>query len=74
MRLIPNPNYKRFKIPEGFRDIGWQITLDNQDFKKCFDLKHNRREFDNSMHLYRCTDVITICDECKFVFHTDMSD
>jgi hypothetical protein len=74
MKWQPNPNYKKFIIPVEYTDLGWQISLENQTYKNCYDLKHTRREFDNSMYLYRCTDVITICDECKFIFHIDMSD
>lgn len=79
MKRIPNPNANKFKIPEGFRDIGWQLTLSNPDFAQCLASGHTQKsgqitEFDNSLFLNRCTDVIRICSECKIVSHTDMSD
>jgi hypothetical protein len=61
-------------MPAGYRDIGWQVGLENPDKKKCYEAKHQLREFDNSLYLYRCTDVVKICDICKIVDHTDMSD
>lgn len=76
MRLQPNPNANKFVLPEGYRDIGWQMTLENPDYAACV-VAHqwkDRREFDNSTFRNRCTDVITICDTCKIVWHTDMSD
>jgi len=69
-----NPNHGKFQKPEGYHDIGWQMTFTNPDFTKCIEAKHHRREFDNSLYQYRASDVITICDECKIVWHTDMSD
>lgn len=74
MTIQTNPNYGKFQKPEGYRDIGWQMILAQPDFKKCIEAKHQRREFDNSLYQYRATDCITICDECKIIWHTDMSD
>jgi len=74
VKCPPNPNAKKFVLPSGYRDIGWQLTLNNEDFKKCIKAKHVRKEFDNSLFQWRCTDVITICDTCKIAWHTDMSD
>lgn len=72
-----NPNAGRFQLPEGYEDLGWQLYDRHPSWPKvqsCMHAGHKRREFDNSTYKYRCTDVITICDECKHVFHTDMSD
>lgn len=76
MAVRPNPDYKKFKAPDGYKDIGWQLTLENspQEFKDHYAQKHQSREFDNSMYMNRCTDVIRICDTCKMYWHTDMSD
>lgn len=74
-QLQRNPNYNKFILPDGYRDIGWQLTLEGSpDFAKCIKSKHRAREFDNSLFINRCTDVIRICDECKIISHTDMSD
>lgn len=70
-----NPNAGKWELPNGYTDIGWQKNfITGSPEKKCLDLGHKRREFDNSLFKYRCTDVVTICDECKIVWHTDMSD
>lgn len=77
-----NPNAGKWKLPEGYKDLGWQLNPDqNEPLKQCIKLGHNNhmnnphwREFDNSLYQYRCTDVVSICDECKIVWHTDMSD
>lgn len=74
MNCPPNPNACKFQKPDGYRDLGWQLSGDNPDLLACLAAGHKRREFDNSLRLWRCTDVVTICDECKFVYHTDMSD
>jgi len=70
-----NPNYNKFKLPEGYKDLGWQLHSGNsEEVKRCCENKHKTWEFDNSLFRCRCTDVITICDVCKTVRHTDMSD
>jgi hypothetical protein len=69
-----NPNANKFRPSEGFRDLGWQLHPDQDDVKKCHEAGHKTREFDNSLFRFRCTDVITICDQCKHYYHTDMSD
>jgi hypothetical protein len=70
-----NPNHGKFVRPDGYIDLGWQLYSGNsQEVKACVDAGHNTKEFDNSLHRFRCTDVITICDECKTIHHTDMSD
>ena len=79
VKCPPNPNANKFILPEGYRDIGWQVNLNNPDKKKCYELGHTMkegeiREFDNSLFKWRCTDVIRICDICKIVDHNDMSD
>ena len=79
MKCPPNPNANKFVPPEGYTDIGWQVDINNVPRKKCYELGHTMRdgqhkEFDNSLVLYRCTDVITICSACKIYWHADMSD
>lgn len=79
MRRQPNPNAGKFRLPEGYKDIGWQVGLDNVDKRICHQSGHTMRdgqitEFDNSLFLNRCTDVVTLCSVCKIVDHTDMSD
>lgn len=70
-----NPNANKFKLPEDYKDLGWQLHSGNcEEIKKCHEKGHKRREFDNSLYKRRCTDVIYICDECKIVWHIDMSD
>ena len=74
MTVERNPKANSFTRPFGYQDLGWQLDRDNHARVKCATAKHKTREFDNSLYLRRCTDVITICDECKTVHHTDMSD
>ena len=74
MKRDRNPNGGKFSLPKGYADLGWQLSLGNENTKRCKDLGHKRRTFDNSLYLYRRTDVIYICDECKNVHHVDMSD
>jgi len=82
MKTEKNPNASKFKLPDGYKDLGWQLYSGNcQEIANCVKLGHNDhrtdphwREFDNSLYRYRRTDNITICDECKIVWHIDMSD
>lgn len=74
MKWNRNPNAGKFVLPEGFKDIGWQLRGNEPELVECRSKSHKTREFDNSQFQYRCTDVVTICDECKYVYHTDMSD
>jgi hypothetical protein len=70
-----NPNHNTYLKPLGYTDLGWQLYSGNsEEVKKCHDLRHKRKEFDNSLYLNRCTEVIYICDECKNIYHIDMSD
>ena len=69
----PNPNANKWRLPDGYRDLGWQFQPDFE-IVKCREAKHNHREFDNSLYMHRSTDVVTICDECKIAWHIDMSD
>ena len=74
-RMERNPTANRFVSPAGYIDLGWQVHAGNCDkVAKCQELKHKIKEFDNSLYRFRCTDVITICDECKTVYHINMSD
>lgn len=74
MKKIPNPNGNKFVLPKGYTDLGWQLDFNASELKKCREAGHIRREFDNSKYLYRCNDVVYICDQCKNVHHVDMSD
>ena len=82
MGLKKNPKAGTWVLPAGYRDLGWQRNYVNcEEIANCVILGHNNhrndnhwREFDNSVYLYRCTDVIKICDVCKIVWHIDMSD
>lgn len=74
MVLIRNPNAGKFVSPTGYTDLGWQLWGDHPNLKQCRESNHKTHEFDNSQYMNRCTDVITICDECKTVHHIDMSD
>lgn len=81
MGMQRNPNAGKFVKPEGYKDLGWQVGISNVDFLKCFTAGHMDmrseyavKEFDNSLFLHRCTDVVRICHTCKHVWHTDMSD
>ena len=75
MRLEKNPNAGKFVLPDGYTDLGYQVSSrNNTTVAACRAAEHITREFDNSLYRYRCTDVITLCDECKTIRHTDMSD
>jgi len=69
-----NPKANTFRKPNGYKDLGWQLNPDRSELVECRQQGHKTKEFDNSLFMYRCTDVITICDECQHVYHTDMSD
>ena len=75
-----NPNYVRNFAIEGYTDLnycnGWDHSEETKpdSYKKCRIQKHKIRECDNSYSLNRGTDIISICDECKIFWHTDMSD
>ena len=68
-----NPNAGRFVLPSGYTDLG-MYAYKHPRVVACGYAKHRTREFDNSLYKFRCTDLITICDECKWVYHVDMSD
>lgn len=73
-RMERNPNANKFVMPSGYTDLGWQVTASNcEKAAECQAAKHKTKEFDNSLYRFRCTDVITICDTCKTVYHIDMS-
>ena len=75
MKAEHNPQANKWRHPDGYKNLGWQRHSGNsEEISKCHKLGHNRREFDNSLYKYRCTDIINICDECKIVWHIDMSD
>jgi hypothetical protein len=72
--MAKNPNGGTFVLPQGYTDLGWQLSINHPAVKTCVEAGHKRTKFDNSLYLHRCTDVVTICDSCKTVSHTDMSD
>jgi len=77
METQRNPQHGTFILPEGYKDLGWQLHKGNsKEIANCVELGHHDhwREFDNSLYLHRCTNIVKICDECKIVWHIDMSD
>ena len=73
--LQRNPNANKFSLPKGYTDLGWQLHSGNNDqVKEAYEKGYKVREFDNSLYMHRCTDVVKICDELKIVWHIDMSD
>ena len=77
-----NPNAGKWKSPNGYKELGWQRHAENcEEVKQCYEKGHfdlrtepHVKEFDNSLFKNRCTDVVKFCDECKIVWHIDMSD
>ena len=69
-----NPKANTFSLPPGFKDLGWQLSWKDPVLVACREAGHKTREFDNSLYKCRCSDLITICDECKHVHHVDMTD
>ena len=64
--------YNNKNIPEDYKDLGWENNIQNKDeYQNC---KHDKREVNNSTFINRDTDIVTICDECKVLWHTDASD
>ena len=75
MEKQKNPKAGKWQLPTDYKDLGWQLHSGNSEIlKKIFDEKIPVREFDNSLYMHRCTDVVKICDELKVVWHIDMSD
>jgi hypothetical protein len=81
--LAKNPNSGKWKLPYGYKDLGWQLHCGNSaEIRKCVDLFHHNvfsieyciEQFDNSLYKNRCTDLICFCDKCKIAWHVDMSD
>lgn len=77
MKRERNPNYNtwKFKKPMGYKDLGHAGFMDkeNAQLAKAAHIDGKIREYDNSMYLYRCTDVIQISDKYKVFWHVDMS-
>lgn len=69
-----NPKHGHFTRPEGYKDVGYVNSGEGPEIKECYKRQHKRDEYDNSLYMHRGTDIITICHECKIVWHTDMSD
>jgi len=78
MILQRNLQSGTWQLPEGYKDLGWQLNKDSsKEIANCIKLVHCNdgwREFDNSYYLLRCTDVVKICDKCRILWHIDMSD
>jgi hypothetical protein len=74
IRTERNPNHGKFIKPDGYKDIGYVNFGTVPELKEHYAKKCKTRHFDNSLYMHRATDCITICDDCKIVFHTDMSD
>ena len=82
MALQRNSKHGTWQLPNGYKDLGWQRHSENcEEIANCIKLgRHNHknekhwREFDNSLYQGRATEIIYICDECKIVWHIDMSD
>jgi hypothetical protein len=70
-----NPDHvPNFSIP-GYTDLGWQLHWDDSpELKACYESGHKRRVVDNSLYLFRSTNRIHICDECRNYYHIDSSD
>ena len=83
-----NPNHQpNFKIP-GYKNLGWLNNwkrkpreqnkicgYENQpEYENCRKLGHRTREINNSLFLYRGTENVVICDECKIYYFYDCSD
>lgn len=79
MNTQRNPNHvDRFAIL-GYTDLGWANgwgwnEKEPEAVTTCQAAKHRKREVDNALYLFRGTDTIYICDECKTFFHVDSSD
>jgi hypothetical protein len=75
MELTKNLNHGKFNKPIGYKDLGWQIHVGNShDLKLCKKQGHLLKTYDNSHSLGRGSHIIYRCDQCKFIFHIDMSD
>ena len=72
-RLINAVRLTKRIIPR-LKKIENEKNFNASELKKCREAGHIRRKFDNSKYLYRCNDVVYICDQCKNVHHVDMSD
>jgi hypothetical protein len=62
---------------DGYEDMGFingGCVQKNIKYINCITKDHIIRTYDNSIFLWRATDEVTICDECKIYYHTDMSD
>lgn len=74
MKTTRNPNHVGNFSIAGYADLGWQLMPDHPELSRCKSAGHTRRRHDNSLYLYRATDQIYICDECKNYYHIDSSD
>lgn len=73
MRDQLNPKRVLNPVPEGCKDLGW-FKYDAPEVVACKALGHTIAEHDNSLYLYRCTDVVFSCVTCGWAYHVDMSD
>ena len=74
-------NYKEEQdcVDKGYKYLGWQLSMSNEDYKKCYEAGHmnwNRPEgrcggsVQHTQSGSNCTDW---CDECKTWWKTDVS-
>lgn len=67
---MPNINFTTYK-DFGYEN-SWMVTPSK--VKLCRELNHDTVEVDKSQFPNRGTDVLTVCTQCKIVYHTDSSD
>ena len=72
---------ERYLEDEGYKNLGWQIGIENQDYKKCLDLGHFNHSWNDPnqvissiQHNDRGSNVTDWCTDCKNYWKTDMSD
>jgi len=66
---------------EGYKNLGWQISQNNPDYKKCLDSGHFTHSWNDPnqvifsiQHNSRGSNVTDWCTVCKNYWKTDMSD
>lgn len=60
----------------GYRDYGWRNGDDSlgEIIATCISLNHHVRRMEVSRVPHRNTDMLDICDDCRYFTHTDASD
>ena len=75
MKTQRNSQHDKFIKPKDYKDLGWQIHIGNSEARKiCHEAGHELDEYNNSLFMYRGTEYIYTCHECKMIWHIDMSD